>query len=152
MQITDVKHFLANPGRGKNLCFVKVETDEGIYGWGEAYTQSDRDVQVTAHIDQMRRYLIGRDPRNIKHFLQWSYDDFRWTSWSDGLLVRRQRYRARAVGHHRQGSRECRCTCSSAARAGTRSGSTPTAGVVEAEVLSSLLSERRKSSKWASTP
>ena len=76
MQITDVKHFLANPGRGKNLCFVKVETDEGIYGWGEAYTQSDRDVQVTAHIDQMRRYLIGRDPRNIKHFLQWSYDDF----------------------------------------------------------------------------
>ena len=36
MQITDVKHFLANPGRGKNLCFVKVETDEGIYGWGEA--------------------------------------------------------------------------------------------------------------------
>ena len=76
MQITDVKHFLANPGRGKNLCFVKVETDEGIYGWGEAYTQSDRDVQITAHIDQMRRYLIGRDPRNIKHFLQWSYDDF----------------------------------------------------------------------------
>ena len=29
MKITDVKHFLANPGRGKNLCFVKVETDEG---------------------------------------------------------------------------------------------------------------------------
>ena len=76
MQITDVKHFLANPGRGKNLCFVKVETDEGIYGWGEAYTQSDRDVQITAHIDQLRRYLIGRDPRNIKHFIQWSYDDF----------------------------------------------------------------------------
>ena len=76
MQITDVKHFLANPGRGKNLCFVKVETDEGIYGWGEAYTQSDRDIQITAHIDQLRRYLIGRDPRNIKHFIQWSYDDF----------------------------------------------------------------------------
>ena len=76
MKITDVKHFLANPGRGKNLCFVKVETDEGLYGWGEAYTQSDRDVQITAHIDQMRRYLIGRDPRNIKHFIQWAYDDF----------------------------------------------------------------------------
>ena len=76
MKITDVKHFLANPGRGKNLCFVKVETDEGLYGWGEAYTQSDRDIQITAHIDQMRRYLIGRDPRNIKHFIQWAYDDF----------------------------------------------------------------------------
>ena len=76
MKITDVKHFLANPGRGKNLCFVKVETDEGLYGWGEAYTQADRDVQITAHIDQLRRYLIGRDPRNIKHFIQWAYDDF----------------------------------------------------------------------------
>ena len=76
MKITDVSHFLANPGRGKNLCFVKVETDEGLYGWGEAYTQADRDVQITAHIDQLRRYLIGRDPRNIKHFVQWAYDDF----------------------------------------------------------------------------
>lgn len=77
MKITDVKHFLAHPGnRGKNLCFVKVETDEGIYGWGEAYTQSDRDIQITAHIDQLKRYLIGRDPRNIKHFMQIVYDDF----------------------------------------------------------------------------
>ena len=76
MQITDVQHFLANPGRGKNLCFIKVDTDEGVYGWGEAYTQSDRDVQVTAHVDQLRRYLIGRDPRNIKHFVQWAYDDY----------------------------------------------------------------------------
>ena len=77
MKVTDVKHFLAHPGGwGKNLCFVKVETDEGLYGWGEAYTQSDRDTQVTAHIDQLTRYLIGRDPRNIKHFMQIAYDDF----------------------------------------------------------------------------
>lgn len=77
MEVTDVKHFLAHPGgRGKNLCFVKVETDEGLYGWGEAYTQSDRDTQITAHIDQLKRYLIGRDPRNIKHFMQIAYDDF----------------------------------------------------------------------------
>ncbi|MCI0437840.1 MAG: mandelate racemase/muconate lactonizing enzyme family protein, partial [Chloroflexi bacterium] len=75
MKITDVKHFLVHPGRAKNLCFVKIETDEGIYGWGECYTQSDRDLQVTAHIDQLRRYLIGRDPMNIKHFMQIAYDD-----------------------------------------------------------------------------
>ncbi len=76
MQITDVKHFLTHPGRGKNLCFVKVETDEGIDGWGESYTQADRDLQIVAHIDQLKRYLIGRDPRNIKHFMQMVYDDF----------------------------------------------------------------------------
>ena len=58
------------------MCFVKIDTDEGIHGWGECYTQSDRDTQITAHIDQIRRYLIGRDPTNIKHFVQAAYDDF----------------------------------------------------------------------------
>ena len=76
MQITDIKTFLIHPGKAKNLCFVKIETDEGIYGWGECYTQSDRDVQITAHVDQLRRYLIGRDPTNIKHFTQMAFDDF----------------------------------------------------------------------------
>lgn len=76
MKITDIKHFLVHPGRAKNLCFVKIETDEGVYGWGECYTQADRDIQITAHIDQLKRYLIGRDPTNIKHFMQMAYDDF----------------------------------------------------------------------------
>ena len=76
MQITDIKTFLVHPGKAKNLCFVKIETDEGIYGWGECYTQSDRDVQITAHVDQLKRYLIGRDPTNIKHFTQMAFDDF----------------------------------------------------------------------------
>ena len=76
MQITDIQHYLVHPGRAKNLCFVKISTDEAIHGWGECYTQSDRDVQITAHIDQLRRYLIGRDPTNIKHFIQMAYDDF----------------------------------------------------------------------------
>ena len=76
MQITDIQHYLVHPGRAKNLCFVKIDTDEGIHGWGECYTQSDRDTQITAHIDQIKRYLIGRDPTNIKHFVQMAYDDF----------------------------------------------------------------------------
>ena len=76
MQITDIKTYLVHPGKAKNLCFVKIETDEGIYGWGECYTQSDRDVQITAHVDQLKRYLIGRDPTNIKHFMQMAFDDF----------------------------------------------------------------------------
>ncbi|MCH8064025.1 MAG: galactonate dehydratase [Chloroflexi bacterium] len=76
MKITDIKTFLVHPGRAKNLCFVKIETDEGVHGWGECYTQADRDLQITAHVDQMKRYLIGRDPMNIKHFLQVMYDDF----------------------------------------------------------------------------
>ena len=76
MKITDIRYHLIHPGRGKNLCFVKIDTDEGIHGWGECYTQADRDVQITAHIDMLKRYLVGRDPTNIKHFMQMVYDDF----------------------------------------------------------------------------
>tara|TARA_B100001179_G_scaffold182729_1_gene138153 strand:- start:482 stop:1633 length:1152 start_codon:yes stop_codon:yes gene_type:complete len=76
VKITDIRYHLIHPGAGKNLCFVRIDTDEGIHGWGECYTQADRDVQVTAHIDMLKRYLIGRDPTNIKHFMQMVYDDF----------------------------------------------------------------------------
>ena len=76
MKISDIRYHLVNPGTGKNLCFVRIDTDEGIYGWGECYTQADRDIQVTAHIDKLKRYLVGKDPTNIKHFMQIVYDDF----------------------------------------------------------------------------
>jgi galactonate dehydratase len=76
LKIIDVKTFLVHPGKGKNLCFVRIETDEDIHGWGECYTQADRDIQITSHIDQLKRYLVGRDPTNIKHFMQVAYDDF----------------------------------------------------------------------------
>ena len=76
MKITNVKSFIVHPGVGKNLIFVKIETDEGIHGWGEAYTQADRDTSIVAHIEQMTRYLIGRSPFNIKHFTYVAYEDF----------------------------------------------------------------------------
>ncbi len=76
MKITSIKSFIVHPGVGKNLIFVKVETDEGIHGWGEAYTQADRDTSIVAHIEQMTRYLVGRSPFNIKHFTYVAYEDF----------------------------------------------------------------------------
>ena len=76
MKITEIRYHLVNPGKGKNLCFVRIDTDEGIHGWGECYTQADRDIQVTTHIDRLKRYLVGRDPTNIKHFIQIVFDDF----------------------------------------------------------------------------
>ena len=76
MKITDVKVFTIHPGWRKNLLFVKVETDDGISGWGEAYTQYDRDRAVKSHLDEMSRYLVGRDPFQIRHFRRILFDDF----------------------------------------------------------------------------
>ena len=76
MEITKITTHLLHPGKAKNICLVKIDTDAGVHGWGECYTQSDRDTQIVSHIDQLRRYLLGRDPTNIKHFTQMAYDDF----------------------------------------------------------------------------
>ena len=76
MKITDIKTYLVHPGVGKNWLFIKVETDEGLYGWGEAYTQADRDQTIEIHVQQLARYLIGRSPFNIKQFTFAAYNDY----------------------------------------------------------------------------
>ena len=76
MKLSRVTPFLADLGGGKNLCFVKVETDGGPHGWGECYTQADRDHAIVAHVEALARYLIGRDASHITHFLHWAYHDF----------------------------------------------------------------------------
>jgi galactonate dehydratase len=76
MKITSVKSYTVHPGWRKNLIFVKVETDAGIHGWGEAYSQYDRDTAVTAHLEALGRYAAGRNPFDIKHFTQIAFDDY----------------------------------------------------------------------------
>ena len=76
MKITAIKHYTVHPGWRKNLIFVKVETDAGIHGWGEAYSQYDRDTAVAAHLDALARYMAGRSPFDIKHFTQIAFDDY----------------------------------------------------------------------------
>lgn len=90
MKITEIKLFIANPGEenidenfsneikyfGKNLIFVKLVTDNGIVGWGECYSQSDRDTQITAHVEKLKPYVIDYDPKNIRNFIVGAYRDF----------------------------------------------------------------------------
>lgn len=78
MKIERIKTFLVNPNvkKTKKLLFVKVETSEGISGWGECYTQPDRDSSIKMMVEGISRYLIGRDPFNIKHFTYFAYNDF----------------------------------------------------------------------------
>lgn len=76
MKVTAVKTFLFDPGSAKHWLFVKVETDAGLHGWGECYTQLDRDQAIEAHVQQLGRYLAGRSPFDIKHFTYMAYTDF----------------------------------------------------------------------------
>ena len=60
MHITDIKAFPVWIGT-RNQMLVKVETNEGIYGWGESGL-STRELGVKGIIDHYKEWLIGRDP------------------------------------------------------------------------------------------
>ena len=76
LQITQVTPFLVDTGGSKSWLFVKLDTDEGLVGWGEAYTQQDRDAAMLAHLVEMGRHLVGRGPFAIKHFSSVMYLDY----------------------------------------------------------------------------
>jgi galactonate dehydratase len=60
MKITAIKPYPTWVGH-RNQLIVKVETDEGIYGWGESGL-SGREKAVAGAIEHYREWLIGKDP------------------------------------------------------------------------------------------
>ena len=60
MKITDIKTYPVWVGN-KNQLVVKVETDEGLYGWGEAGLWC-REWAVIGAIQHFTQFLRGRDP------------------------------------------------------------------------------------------
>jgi galactonate dehydratase len=60
MQIVDVKAFPTWVGT-RNQLIVKVETDEGIYGWGESGV-SGRELAVAGALRHFAEFLRGKDP------------------------------------------------------------------------------------------
>ena len=76
MRIASVECLPVHSGWRKNFVFVRVVTDAGVVGWGEAYSQYDRDRAIAAQVEELGRYLIGRDPFHIRHILQIAFDDY----------------------------------------------------------------------------
>ena len=61
MKITRLTTYIVPP----RWCFLKIETDEGIVGWGEPVLEG-RAHTVAAMVDELSDYLIGKDPRHIE--------------------------------------------------------------------------------------
>ncbi|UVI27529.1 galactonate dehydratase [Paenibacillus spongiae] len=68
MKITDLKLFHVKP----RWLFLKIETDEGIAGWGEPIVEG-RALTVATAVEELKRYLIGEDPLRIEHHWQVMY-------------------------------------------------------------------------------
>ena len=76
MKVTAIKTFICNAFR-TNFVFVKVETDSGLHGWGEA-TLEYKELTVQAAIHDLESYLIGKDPHDIEAFRHDCYRDAYW--------------------------------------------------------------------------
>ncbi|WP_346921790.1 galactonate dehydratase [Glutamicibacter creatinolyticus] len=61
MKITKLTTYMVPP----RWLFLKIETDEGIVGWGEPVLEG-RASTVAAAVEELSDYLIGQDPRNIE--------------------------------------------------------------------------------------
>ncbi|MEE2659807.1 MAG: galactonate dehydratase [Candidatus Latescibacterota bacterium] len=68
MKITDVKSFPVYAG-SRNYTFVKVETDEDIYGVGE-FGITWREQAGVGAVEHLKQHLLGQDPLNTEFLWQ----------------------------------------------------------------------------------
>lgn len=68
MKITNVQTYLVPP----RWCFVEIETDAGITGWGEPVIEG-KAATVAACVEEMKEQLIGEKAHNIEYLWQKLY-------------------------------------------------------------------------------
>ena len=61
MKITKLTTFAVPP----RWLFLKIDTDDGISGWGEPVLEG-RTNSVSAMVNELADYLVDKDPRNIE--------------------------------------------------------------------------------------
>lgn len=71
MKITDIKPYAVWVGH-RNQMLIKVETDEGIYGWGESGF-SGRELGVKGIVEHYKEFLVGRNPMRREALWQEMY-------------------------------------------------------------------------------
>jgi mannonate dehydratase len=76
MKISAARVIVTSPGR--NFVTLKLQTDEGLYGIGDA-TLNGRELAVVAYLnDHVLPCLIGRDPARIEDIWQFLYRGAYW--------------------------------------------------------------------------
>ena len=76
MKVTDIKTFAVDCFR-TNWVFVKVYTDEGITGVGEA-TLEYKEKALFGAVEHIKEYLVGKNPLNIEQHWHSIYRDAYW--------------------------------------------------------------------------
>ena len=76
MRINEARVIVTCPGR--NFVTLKIVTDDGIYGLGDA-TLNGRELSVVSYLqDHVAPCLIGRDPQQLEDIWQYLYRGAYW--------------------------------------------------------------------------
>lgn len=81
MKITELRTSITWAGL-RNWVFVKVVTDGGLHGWGEATLESKEETVRTC-VHELGQLLIGKDPLAVEHQWQVLYRRF----WRGGVVL-----------------------------------------------------------------
>ena len=76
MRVTGIETHFCWGGR-TNWTFVRVDTDAGLYGWGEA-TLEGKEKTVAEGVQELARYLVGQDPFQIERHNHFMYETPFW--------------------------------------------------------------------------
>ncbi|HEV2126059.1 MAG TPA: enolase C-terminal domain-like protein, partial [Chloroflexota bacterium] len=83
MKVTAIKpYILENPGPRK-FVFIKLETDEGLHGWGEGTCEMKQNTVVAA-VRDLEQFVIGEDPTRVDYIWQRMY---RHGFWRGGVAI-----------------------------------------------------------------
>ena len=85
MKIIDAKVIVCSPGR--NFVTLKIITDEGLYGIGDATLNGREKAVVSCLEDYIIPMLIGRDPQQIEDIWQYLYRGVYWRRGPIGMTA-----------------------------------------------------------------
>ena len=85
MKISAINSFMQRDGNRPRL-LVRVDTDEGISGWGEAYNHGP-DRALVPMLDYLALQLAGHDPRRVEFLYQMLLQSSRFPPGAIGLAA-----------------------------------------------------------------
>jgi galactonate dehydratase len=75
-RVHGVETFLVDGGPAKSWVWVRLQSTDGVVGWGECYTAPGREPAIRALAGELGRSLAGREVGAIRHFTSLAYRDF----------------------------------------------------------------------------
>jgi galactonate dehydratase len=74
LRVTDMKVFGVSltPDSDRPYVFVKIETNQGLVGWGEA-TLEGKAGAAMACVNDFRDFIVGKDPLQVQHHWESMY-------------------------------------------------------------------------------